>query len=114
VDTNGEFALDTTSSNNITLQNGGTLSPNSGNQTLKGTLTLGTNGGNIALREWWSNSVGQNLNITQGITGSGGLTVAAPNGTSTLTLNGTNTYIGGTTVNSGVLTVAAGRHSGEQ
>ena len=47
---------------------------------------------------------GGNLSITGDISGAGGLTVAGPN---TVTLSGSNSYAGDTTVNSGILDIAS-------
>jgi fibronectin-binding autotransporter adhesin len=92
-------ALNNLGSGPISFANGGTLLYTSGTSDISlRTVTIGTGGGTI----------NTNNNLTPvtyagsiGNSGAGGLTVLA--GTGKLILNGSNTYAGGTTLNSGTL-----------
>lgn len=65
-------------------------------------VSLGAGGGTV-------DTNGFNATIPQGITGTGGLTLADSSGTpGTLTLGGANSYSGGTTISAGTLMLGAG------
>jgi autotransporter-associated beta strand protein len=92
--------------NNVTL-NGGTISggfdPGTINNTHSGNITLNAGGG--MLTTWWSDKT---LTVAGVISGSGNLLVDLQrigNNAPNVTLTGTNTYSGTTTINNGVLTI---------
>lgn len=91
-----------TIANNLTV-NGGNILNEDGNHTLSGTVSVGAGG--ATLRSKWN---GKNLTLTNTISGAGAVTVARSadgggNADTTVILTGSNTYSGGTTVNSAVL-----------
>jgi T5SS/PEP-CTERM-associated repeat protein/autotransporter-associated beta strand protein len=88
----------------VTLD-GGTLSvAGTSYNTTARAFTLGANGGSLDIAD-----AGNTFNLAQTVDGSGGLTKL---GAGTLVLGGANTYAGGTTVQSGVLSVSADNNLG--
>jgi len=64
----------------------------------------GLAGGNVTFRTSGTNAAAQNISLSGGLSGTGGLNVS---GAGTLTLSGSNTYTGMTAVNSGVLSISS-------
>ena len=98
------------SGNSAFFFGGGTLQANSNNpKFLPNELTVASTGlqsGSTA----FINDGGYSVTISQSLSGWGGLTKL---GTGTLTLAGTNTYLGGTTVSQGILAVGADSNLGD-
>ena len=75
--------------------------------TFTGGVALGASGGGITFGNFTDIMAGNYAVTTNGISGSGGVTMAGGGSSSILTLSGTNTYSGATTVNGGTLKLGA-------
>ncbi len=97
------------SGNSAFFFGGGTLQANTNNSKFfPNELTVASTGlqsGSVA----FINDGGYSITISQSLSGWGGLTKL---GTGTLTLSGTNTYLGGTTISQGTLAVSADSNLG--
>ncbi|MGC3992464.1 MAG: autotransporter-associated beta strand repeat-containing protein [Chthoniobacteraceae bacterium] len=86
--------------NSVLSFENGTLGIFSGAITLNANLTIG-------LRDWYNYGTVRGGTVSGNISGTGGLTINSGTGTTgTLTLSGTNTYAGSTTIASATVTVA--------
>jgi autotransporter-associated beta strand protein len=88
--------------NSLTFASGGTLRSVSGVNAWTGNVSLGTGGPGFATN---IDVPADELNISGVISGGGPATILTKSGEGTLTLRGTNTYLGNTTVQNGVLGV---------
>ncbi|HEY1379144.1 MAG TPA: autotransporter-associated beta strand repeat-containing protein [Gemmataceae bacterium] len=81
--------------NTLVLTTGGTLQYTGGTATLNRSVQLPLDGGGVAV-----STAASNLTLSGAVFGPGGLTVTGPG---TVTLSGTNSYLGPTVVNSGTV-----------
>lgn len=87
-----------TLTNNLVID-GGTLRNEDGNHTMSGTILVNAGGANFTTQ--WDN---KNLTLSGVISGAGAVRIASVNsGNSRVIMTATNTFSGGTTVNSGTL-----------
>jgi fibronectin-binding autotransporter adhesin len=92
-----------TIANNLAV-NGGTILNEDGNHTLSGTVSVGALGATLT-----SKYTGKNLTFSNVISGAGAVTVTqAANADTQIIFTGANTYTGGTTVSSGILSLNGG------
>jgi fibronectin-binding autotransporter adhesin len=86
---------------------GGTLSPYDANATVSNSLPLTLTGPDAQFNTQDASDVARTVTVFSAINQSGGSWGLTKNGAGTLTLAGTNTYAGATTVNNGILKFSA-------